>query len=372
MTEVTDIIKGFKTPESRWARIGPYYAMFPLDFAFEVVEKYSKKGDCIIDPFAGRCSSIYAGGVLGRYGLGIEINPVGWLYGKVKLKPANKEEVVDRLFEIFSKRNYYRRAIEQMPLFYRMCYCDEVLKFLLAARKHLDWRDSIVDATLMSLLLVYLHGNLGETLSNQMKVTKAMGINYSVNWWRKNNLIKPPEINPFDFLMKKLNWRYEKGKPTVFESQVILGDSTVELKKIVQNTRETGIRFSLLFTSPPYSSVTNYFADQWLRLWLLGESEIPQSKQEKYKGRFIGKENYYNLLDTVFGNCAALMNEKSTIYVRTDRRKFTFESTLEILQKHFPCHKTEIRDKPFWKKTQTEIHGNKSNEKGEIDIIMTA
>jgi len=65
------------------------------------------------------------------------------------------------------------------------------------------------------------------------------------------------------------------------------------------------------------------------------------------------------------------MDENSTIYVRTDKREFTFNSTLEILQKHFPKHKTEIIDRPFRKKTQTEIHGNTSKETGEIDIIMT-
>ena len=370
MMKVEDIVKGFKSPESRWARFGPYYAMFPLDFAFKVVEKYSKPGDFIIDPFAGRCSSIYAGGVLGRHSLGIEINPIGWLYGTVKLQPSNKEEVIDRLLEIYSKRNYYKQAIERMPLFYRICYCDEVLKFLLAARKSLDWKNNSVDATLMSILLVYLHGKLGEGMSNQMKMTKAMGINYSVKWWKERKLIKPPEINPIDFIMKKLDWRYEKGIPTVFDSQVVFGDSTIKLEKIMQKAQETDIRFSLLFTSPPYCSVTDYYADQWIRLWLLGGPEIPKSNQEKHKGRFVCKDDYYNLLDNVFGNCAALMDKKSTIYVRTDKREFTFNSTLEILKKHFPTHKTEINDSPFRKKTQTEIHGNKSNETGEIDIIM--
>ena len=85
MREINDIVKGFKTAESRWSRFGPYYAMFPVDFAFNVVKKYSKPGDFIIDPFAGRSSSIFAGGVLGRHSLGIEINPIGWLYGSVKL-----------------------------------------------------------------------------------------------------------------------------------------------------------------------------------------------------------------------------------------------------------------------------------------------
>ena len=370
MINTDDIIRGFGTPESRWARFGPYYAMFPLDFAFEVVERYSNIGDFIIDPFAGRCSSIYAGGVLGRHSLGIEINPVGWLYGVVKLQPAEKGEVIDRLLDIYSKSRYYRKAIERLPLFYRMCYCDDVLEFLLAARKHLDWKNISVDATLMSILLVYLHGKLGEGLSNQMRMTKAMGINYSVNWWRLHNLTNPPDINPVKFIMKKLDWRYKKGMPQVFDSHVIYGDSTNELKGIVQRSAETGIKFSLLFTSPPYRSVTNYYADQWLRLWLLGGPEIRRPIEGKHKGRFVSKENYYNLLDDVFGDCAALMDGNSTIYVRTDKREYTLNSTLEILSRHFPSHNLEAIDRPVNHRTQTEIHGNRSNENGEIDIIL--
>jgi DNA modification methylase len=369
--DISQITKGFSTAESRWARFGPYYAMFPVDFAFDVVQKYSKEGDFIIDPFAGRSSSIYAGGILGRHSLGIEINPVGWLYGNVKLKPGNKDQVINRLLEIYSKRNYYKRSIERMPLFYRMCYCDEVLKFLLSARKNLNWQNSNVDATLMSIILVYLHGKLGEGLSNQMKMTKAMGMNYSINWWEKKNLMKPPQINPVEFIMKKIKWRYEKGYPKVFDSHVIFGDSSLELDRIIKNSKNTGIRFSLLFTSPPYYSVTDYYADQWLRLWLLGGPAIPKTKTEKYKNRFIHKDNYYKLLDNVFGNCAQIMDNNSTIYVRTDKRKYTFNTTLNILQKHFPKHKTSVTDSPFTKKTQTEIHGNTSKEKGEVDIILT-
>ena len=371
MMIVKNIIKGYITPESRWARFGPYYAMFPLDFAFDVVEKYSNEGDFIIDPFAGRCSSIYAGGVLGRHSLGIEINPVGWLYGTVKLHPAEKKEVVDRLLEIYTMRNEYIRTIEMMPLFYRMGYCDEILKFLLAVRDNLNWKSNSVDATLMSIILVYLHGKIGEGMSNQMKMTKAMGINYSVKWWTKHNLIKPPEINPLNFVMKKIEWRYNKGLPSVFDSYVIFGDSAIELEKVVQKSKETDIRFSLLFTSPPYYAVTDYFADQWLRLWLLGGPETPKLNQEKHKARFENKEEYYKLLDSVFCNCSFLMGEKSTIYVRTDRREFTYSSTREILQKYFPKHNMKICESLFKKKTQTEIHGNRSNENGEIDIIMT-
>jgi len=366
------IVKGFETAEARWARFGPYYAIFPLEFAFEVVEKYSKQGDYIIDPFAGRCSSVYAGGVLGRNGFGIEINPVGWLYGSVKLQPADKEDVTDRLLEIYSKRNSYNRAIEKMPPFYRMCYCDEVLKFLLCAREKLNWKTDDTDSTLMAILLVYLHGKLGEGLSNQMKMTKSMGMNYSIEWWEKNKMTKPPDINPYEFMINKINWRFEKGKPVINNSKVVFGDSAIVLKKMAENAGTNDKKFSLLFTSPPYCSVTDYHIDQWLRLWLLGGSENPKVLKEKNKGRFVNKQDYYKLLDTVFGLCAGLMREKSTVYVRTDKRDFTFNSTLEILKKHFPNHSVKTIEKPLNKdtKTQTMLFGDKTMKPGEVDIIL--
>ena len=346
------ILKGFETAESRWARFGPYYAMFPLDFAFDVVERYSKEGDYIIDPFAGRCSSIYAGGVLGRNSLGIEINPVGWLYGTVKLNPANKEDVIDRLLEIYGKRNDYTESIQRMP----------------------DWKENNIDATLMSILLIYLHAKLGEGLSNQMRMTKSMGMNYSILWWKKNNMVSPPIINPCDFIVKKIEWRYKKGTPKVTkDSVVILGDSSNELVNVVEQSLNNNTKFSLLFTSPPYCSITDYHADQWLRLWLLGGSESPQALDGKYRGRFVNKQEYYDLLDNVFNLCSKVMKEKSIIYVRTDRREFTFNSTLEILKKCFPNHSTKIIENPLSEntKTQTKLFGDKTIKPGEVDIIMT-
>jgi len=369
MINSKEIINGHSTAESRWARIGPYYAMFPLDFAFDIVERYSKKGDYILDPFAGRFSSIFAGSVSGRKGLGIEINPVGWLYGRVKINPASKKALLNRLEEIYKKRNYYQKTILKMHNFFRMCFCDEVLKFLLSARKNLNWKNKIIDATLMALILVYLHGKIGEGLSNQMKMTKAMAISYSIKWWKMNNLNNPPEINPLEFLKNKIEWRYAKGTPiTEYETKVLFGDSTKILPGLAKRNKE---KFSLLFTSPPYYSLTDYHVDQWLRLWILGGNDNSKSLKEKYKDRFNNKNDYYNLLDLVFNNCSEMMKNKSTIYVRTDVRQFTYETTLTVLTKNFPNHQMNIIQAPVNTKTQTEILGNRSSKKGEIDIILT-
>ena len=52
------------------------------------------------DPFAGRASSVFAGAAHGRPSIGIEINPVGWIYGKTKITPASKEKIRARLVEV--------------------------------------------------------------------------------------------------------------------------------------------------------------------------------------------------------------------------------------------------------------------------------
>ncbi len=369
----TLILNGYNSAISRWARFGPYYAMFPVKFAKSVISRYSSPGDCIIDPFAGRGTTVFVGGALKRKGIGIEINPVGWIYGQVKIKPAKIKSVQDRLMEIYLARINFGHEIEQLPEFFRYCFCEDVLLFLLSARTHLAWTSDMTDTTLMAFLLVYLHGKLGEGLSNQMRQTKAMSPNYSINWWIDNNLNVPPEINPYELILKKINWRYLKGAPSLRSCSIYKGDSTSLLPKIEAEMKQKKSKVSLIFTSPPYWSITNYHNDQWLRLWLLGGDTKPKMISEDSKNRFLSKEKYENLLNDVFSGCAKIAKRKCAVYVRTDAREFTFEKTLNSLKTYFPKHSIEIINRPYREKTktQTQLFGDNSTKPGEKDIILT-
>lgn len=357
----------------RWAAVGPYYAMFPLEFAFDVVKEYSEPGQLVLDPFAGRASSVYAAATQARHGLGIEINPVGWVYAQAKLNPAPQQNVENRLKSLIAMSENTNQQSENLSEFFQLCYSEGVLKFLITARENLDWKKNRTDCTLMAFLLIYLHAKLGDGFSNQMQQAKAMGPNYSVNWWKERQF-EPPEINLEEFLSKRIRSRYAKGPPPVTSpSKVELGDSTKILPHLVENINSgKQKRCSLLFTSPPYQGVTNYHDDQWLRLWLLGGPPKPGYGRKKHTGKFSSKEPYRDLLDSVFKNVAQIMSEDGTVYVRTSARKFTMETTEEILHKYFPSWKKEIKEKPFPKKTQTHLFGDSEKKPGEKDIILTA
>jgi hypothetical protein len=359
------------TALGRWAALGPYYAMFPLKFAFEVVCRYSRPGDAVLDPFAGRASSIYAAVAQGRTGYGVEINPVGWLYGHVKMAPASLNWVLNRLTQIGElARQVPKSKLDSLPEFFRLCYTDRVLKFLIAAREHLAWESSRVDATLMAIILVYLHGKRCQSLSNQMRQGKAMDPAYSVRWWKANNQL-PPDIDPMEFLRKRIKWRYKKGLPKLSYGHIERGDSTSAVKRIIALRRARGLRrFDLLFTSPPYYSVTNYFIDQWLRLWMLGGAEGPERTGEPWEGRFESQTDYRELLESVFTASCEGLSRRAIIYVRTDAREFTYNTTCEVLREAFPKKRLYILGRPYIKATQTALYGDKSEKLGEVDIIL--
>ena len=354
----------------RWSGVGPYYAMFPVAFAFDVIAEFSKAGEGVLDPFAGRASSIYAAAAQDRYACGIEINPVGWLYGQVKLNPATHEDVEARVVEIGTKAKFVRDTIvDEMPEFFHCCYTPQVLRYLLAARRHLHWKTNQVDATVMAIILIHLHGKIQNSFSNQMRQSKAMSPQYSVRWWREHNSL-PPVLNPVVFLQKRLQWRYAKGVHELPKGVVLRGDSRQALKKPIGALTSRDHPYTLLFTSPPYYAITDYHYDQWLRLWMLGGPPHPVHGGGDSRNRFQSQLHYCELLCSVFKSSAKILDDRAVIYVRTDARAFTNRTTREVLKQVFPDKTMEVCAKPFSKQTQTALYGDKEDKPGEADIIL--
>jgi DNA modification methylase len=360
----------YGTAAARWEGVGPYYAMFPVAFAEKVIIRHTAPGDMVLDPFAGRGTAVFSAAVHGRRGIGMEINPVGWVYSQAKLQPARQEYVTKRLAEIEKISHRCRGAARTAPSFFRHCYQENVLQFLIAARAHLDWRNSRVDCTAMAFLLVNLHGKRNAALSNQMRQTKSMSPAYAIRWWRERNM-RPPDVDPLEFLRKRMEWRYAKGTPELGDSRVYLGDSVRILPHVPRYWANQHTRARLLLTSPPYYGVTNYHYDQWLRLWLLGGPPTSHRIGGKHKGKFENKPQYRQLLLDVFDRSKRLLRRDGIVYVRTDRREITLNTTREVLREVFPNHQLRCKSRPYFRPTQTRLFSHVEPRVGEIDLILT-
>ena len=354
----------------RWAGVGPYYAMFPIAFAERVIRQYTDVGGVVLDPFSGRGTAVFAAGANGRSGIGIEINPVGYVYTKAKLNPASHKTVERRITELGENAWRHRKSAESLPPFFHRCYSQATREFLVTARSRLDWRSSTVDCTTMALLLVHLHGKRTDSLSNQMRQTKSLSPQYAVRWWDEREL-EPPDIDPVEFMKTKLKWRYAKGIPTLRPSRVYLADSVNLLPRLQTTLSALGAEnVKLLLTSPPYCGITNYHYDQWLRVWLLGGSPAPTTPSGPHQGKFVDRTKYRELLQKVFVASRKLLAEDAVVYVRTDFRKVTLAATVDALVAAFPDKRIQRRRRPLTGRTQTELFGGKSNRDGEVDIIL--
>ena len=351
----------YSNAAGRWAGFGPYYTMFPTTFARLVVEKMSPKGGRVLDPFCGRGTAPFVAQATGRAALGIDINPVAWVFAKVKTSPEPcPEKLTDRLEDLIrAVRPNDKRALNE---FQEWAWSGDVLGFLNAARRELDWRHNKTDRTLMGFILVNIHGRHHDGISNQMQKSRAMGPDYAIRWWKKREM-SPPEVDPLEYFHRRISWRYRHGvikRERVAE--IVRGESFTYLSEYSYG------KFDLLFTSPPYFDVTDYRQDSWIRLWSLGEGPaLPDWKRDPRTTR---KESYTKMLFDVFHSARRLLRPHSVVWVRTHAKDFTRNTTLETLRSVWKGRKLYMRYDCPTKKTQTSHFGNKHTSCGEIDFVM--
>jgi len=351
----------YNTAAGRWASFGPYYAMFPVSFAKHVIDTMCPQRGRVLDPFCGRGTAPFVAQATGREALGVDINPAAWVFAKSKTTPErDPRRLVHRVLDVRRATRAEDKQAENE--FQRWAWSPNVLGFLNTARRILDWREDIIDRTLMGFVLTHVHAKLGEGLSNQMHKARALGADYSVRWWQSRNM-RPPELDPVDYMQQKIEWRYRHGIiARSSRTEIILGAA--------ENTLSRGSveKFDLLLTSPPYFGITKYRQDSWIRLWLLREG--PSLPDWKADPKLTGWSTYQRLLDSVFAAAAKLLKPRGVIWVRTDARKRTKAATESALRTQWPGRKLYARSAPLNYRTQTAHFGDESAKPGEVDFLL--
>ena len=348
------------TAAHRWYGFGRYFAMFPPAFAHAAVEGLTWPGEPVLDPFCGRGNGPFTATVLGRPAVGVDVNPVGWLFTIAKLHPTKDPELVIARLENIAKarRRQDRRSRNK---FETMAWAPGVRAFLRTARRELDWQNSEVDRTLMAFIALHMQDKAGDGLSNALWPSIACSPQYAVRWWTRHDLLTPPDVDPVQLLSDKIRRRYQYGTPVQANGTAFLADAREALPV------QTNMNAALLLTSPPYCGVTDYWNDHWIRLWLLGYSF---RKDWKRTARFANTVAYENLISEVFQESQRHLIKGAAILVRSDQRRQTAKMCIEALKKIWPHRKLFVRRTTAPHKGISVHHGRGGRKAQELDLLI--
>jgi len=287
--------------------------MFPETFAEMWIERLTKPGDVVLDPFCGRGTAPFQALLMERAAIGNDINPVAYCLTKAKLGAPVLTSVLRRVRDLqagFEARSW-EAPRRSLPPFFHVAFSRATARELLYLRDRLQWRTSRVDAMIAALTLGSLHGEserYDTYLSNQMPRTISTKPEYSLRYWERHGY-SAPDRDAFDLLRNRAKYRYE--------SEISSGETRVfnldmrELSR-VKMTR----RAQCVITSPPYLNVTDFGEDQWLRVWFLGGEPRPTRGVISRDDRHRGPNTYWRLIADMWRMLAAVTTPEGHVVVR--------------------------------------------------------
>lgn len=298
---------------NRFHALCPYFAMFPESFAETWIDRLTKPGDLVLDPFCGRGTAPFQALLMGRAAVGNDINPVAFCLTKAKLGGPTKSSVLRRVREL--ERGFQARSWEPRrrtaPAFFQVAFSRATLRQLLYLRSALNWHRSRVDAMIASLVLGSLHGEserYDTYLSNQMPRTISTKPEYSLRFWERHGFVAP-ERDVFVLMRDRAAYRYEsnlpRGNTHVFN---------VDMRELARLTLPGAVK--CVVTSPPYLDVTDFGEDQWLRLWFLGGQPRAASGMISRDDRHRGADSYWRLIADMWRMLSAIVAPKGNVVVR--------------------------------------------------------
>lgn len=189
-----------------------YHGMFPAKVAHYFIQRYSRPGDLVLDPFSGRGTVPLQARVEGRRTLSNDLNPLAYVLSRAKSAPPGWTSVLSVLDKL--KRGYGRTISRESAVSedIRMLYHPNTLRQLCYIRGYLLKRP-IVHWTAEELMIAgalagIMHGahrrdGSSQYLSISMPNTFSMSPSYVAKFIEDNHLTAPDQ-DVFERIRDKL------------------------------------------------------------------------------------------------------------------------------------------------------------------------
>ena len=240
-----------------------YRACFKPQLPAFFIERLTRPGDAVYDPFMGRGTTPLQAALMGRRPVGSDINPLSAMLLAPRLAPPSLEEIAARLAEIPPSAPLPEGALlDDLRVFFH----DSVLARLAALRAWFAARERSgaldgVDGWLRMVCLNRLTGHSPGFFSvYTMPPNQAVGADRQrlINAKRKQ---MPPMRDVDALILRKSRALLSQGKPPP-HPPALLGTAPAENAVFVPDGS-----VDLVVTSPPFLDVVDYRTDNWLRCW---------------------------------------------------------------------------------------------------------
>jgi hypothetical protein len=247
-----------------------YRACFKPQLPRFFIERLTRPGDTVYDPFMGRGTTPIEAALLGRVPCGCDVNPLSAMLVEPRLHPPSFREVADRLRAI--EWAYGGEPWAELLVFYHPETLAEIhaLRRYLEARAEsgqLDWVDKWIRMVAVNRLTGHSTGffsvyslppNQAVSIQSQKKINETRAQT-------------PPRRNVPELILAKTRSLLADCDERVLAALARTSErSQIFTGAAVGPSRLAANSVDLVVTSPPFLDVVDYATDNWLRCWFCG------------------------------------------------------------------------------------------------------
>ena len=248
-----------------------YRACFKPQLPQYFIDRFSRPGDIVLDPFLGRGTTAIQAALSGRVAYGSDVNPLSAMLTKPRLSIPSMQAVTERFQSIPNRREVTKKDQDLLAF-----YHPRTLEHLLSLRAWFIEREdagelSAEDEWLRMVIINRLSGHSPGFLS-----VKTMPPNITVSIERQRQINArhgrtPRQKDILDIVLKKSKSLLRSTQPM---PPLLPTPAPTRHQLHCRDARHLDYiadgEAALVVTSPPFLDVVDYRKDNWLRCWFAG------------------------------------------------------------------------------------------------------
>ncbi len=253
------------------------------------IDIFTKEGDVVYDPFAGRGTTLIEAALLNRKVVSNDVNPLSRLLVEPRLNIPTIDVVEDRLDSINIEQ--LEADIDLSMFFHR-----DTESEIISLKNQLS--DSFIDNWIRMVATNRLTGHSAGFFSGYTLPPNQAASQKSQKVINERLGIAPPYKNTKEIILKKSKSLHRNLNSKIIEELEMIGQSAIFSNKDSRDTSHIlDASINLTVTSPPFLNIVRYADDNWLRCWF---NDIDVSEVEKNISLCRDVETWSDMMGHVF------------------------------------------------------------------------